>query len=460
MTDEELDEALASYEALEPPADFADRVVSAAPADEPAPTAPPRTRRRWLAWVAAGALAAAAATVALWPAPVEEGALDADARTSVALAGRGVAVAEAGASLRWRVEGASAEIEQSAGDVFYRAEPSERFRVQTPAGEVRVRGTCFRVEVLDMNVSPQLFVGAAAGAALAGAVLVTVYEGEVAVGNAHGELVLGPGERATLDPARAPRPADDDAEARDEAERAGRDAPGGPAVDEDALAAMDEDALRGRVRALSARDRERAQEIERLRGLLGDADLQADASEARFFPASPAELRQWAEACQLRVDMPPVMGMEAGRVGAHAETLGLSPEEVEVIQAAIDEAHASMAEDLRALYVEATGDARGAAHLSPQALFAELRDKAPRDEGPGLIMNRIARERAGLAPPPGPELEQSPTERAIRRYASAGDDFQARLAQALGPERAHALRAADGGWPWSHSIFSGCPDED
>lgn len=449
MTDDELDELLGGYEVPAPPEGFADRVMAeAAPARAPAT----RSRAPWL--IGASVAAAAAAAIALWPAAPVVGELSATERTEVELADRGVAVAEAGADLAWTVEGESADVEQPAGDVFYRVEPSERFVVHTPAGDVSVRGTCFRVEVSDMNVSPQLYVGAAVGALVAGSVAVTVYEGEVDVRNDHGEVSLAAGERSVLTPSEAPSAP---AEATDRPELSGEPARSeAPTAEE--IDAMDTDALRARLRTLSSRDREQAHEIERLRGLIEDADLQADAGRGHFFPASREQLQQWAEACQLRLDQPPVMGMEPGRLGDHRETLGLSAEEAEVVQEAIEHVHASLTEDLRALYVEATGDVAGASQLSPRAMLAEIQDKASQAERDRRIMNLIARERAGLATPPPPDAELSPTERAVRRYARVGDDFQRRLAQSLGPQRAHELRAQEGGWPWSHSIFSGCPD--
>lgn len=454
MTEDELDEALGAYETPAPPSGFADRVIAATEAPEPA--SPKRAP-----WLIGGAMAAAAAVaVALaWPAGPVEGALEANAREEVSLGPRGVAVAEPGAALSWRADDATATIEQSAGDVFYRAEPSERFVVHTPAGDVEVRGTCFRVEVLDMNVSPQLFVGAAAGAALSAAVLVTVYEGSVEAQNAHGAVTLAPGEASVLSPEAAPsapRPSGElHAETRPEAEAETADAPSA-----DEIAAMDPETLRARLSAMSARDQEQAHEIARLRGLLDDADLQSDARNASFFPASDEQLRQWADNCQLRLDQPPVMGMEAGEVGDAADQLELTPEERDAVQQAIERMHGSVSEELRELYVEATGDTHGAAQLSPRAMFAEIRDKAGEDDTPSIVMNRIAQERAGLAMAPAADAEMSAPERATRLYAGVGDRFQQLLAEALGPQRAYDLRAREGGWPWAHSIFSGCPSEE
>ena len=118
------------------------------------------------------------------------------AQETIRLGQRAVLVAEAGADLRWQPGPTAACWSSSApGEVFYRVNAGE-FRVQTPAGVIRVTGTCFRVEVSDMKlINRQNLSGAAVGAALGAAVVVTVYEGRVllAKDQAHGELELRPG---------------------------------------------------------------------------------------------------------------------------------------------------------------------------------------------------------------------------------------------------------------------------
>ena len=46
--------------------------------------------------------------------------------------------------------------------MFYRVEPGGPFVVETPYGQITVRGTCFRVEVMQMKVSRQTWIGGAA----------------------------------------------------------------------------------------------------------------------------------------------------------------------------------------------------------------------------------------------------------------------------------------------------------
>ncbi len=122
---------------------------------------------------------------------------------------------------------------------------------------------------------------------------------------------------------------------------------------------------------------------------------------------------------------------------------------------AISRVHTHFNDQLRALYLDATGTEAG--DLSPQAILAELRDKGLPGEA-HRVFERIVRERAGLQAPP-PEANWSASERAYRAYASVPEEFQAIVAASLGAERAHELRAESGGWPWDRSQFSGCPDE-
>lgn len=72
------------------------------------------------------------------------GEASATARREVVIAnGRGTAVLERGARVRWSGD----QVVQESGEVFYRVERGGAFRVHTPAGDADVLGTCFRVAV-------------------------------------------------------------------------------------------------------------------------------------------------------------------------------------------------------------------------------------------------------------------------------------------------------------------------
>ena len=101
---------------------------------------------------------------------------------------------EPGAHVKWNGDA----IDQSGGDVFWRVEPGARFVVHTPAADVTVKGTCFRVKVNDeeddMN-GRDVKVGAV-GAVLAATAFVGVYEGKVAVSHAGQSVDLVAGQSA------------------------------------------------------------------------------------------------------------------------------------------------------------------------------------------------------------------------------------------------------------------------
>ena len=483
---------------VQPGDGFVDRVMAARAARRRAPvasaigdaetvpagiTAPAADRRRprWrqlrvIWWLAACLAAAAALSFYASKGPRGrnlDGAITATARQSHAIGQRATAVLEAGAVLAYTVRHVGdggptrVRVEQTAGDVFYRVDTGTDFEVATPAGRARVRGTCFRVEVVPMNGTRQWVrqtaVGAAVGAAVAMGVVVTVYEGRVALANTHGETELAFGERATMVADHAPFEAEDALPPSNPHPATGGNgsAAGALSAPEPALPTdADAASLRAqneRLRAGWLAERQgRNVEIGALRARLAEhGDDDEGGPRGAFYPPDPDLMVELASRCALRIDQPPIMGMEPGTVGHHRATLDLRDEEVPVIDDAIRRAHRRLSEGLSRLYVEATGDAEGVSHLSPRAMLAEIQDKALEGEV-ARVMRAISQERAGLAPSGDGNAQMSVAERALRLYAQSGDDFQAIVAQTLGPERAHALRAMDRGWPWSRSEFAGC----
>ena len=152
---------LDAWDAQSPPGDFAERVLERVRAesktrDEASRSATTTTatmtveRRRARRWgiVSAGVVATgiAAAIFLEVTAPFTKGEANAQDRIEVSIGGRAKAVLEPGAQVKWNGD----DVEQAAGDVFYRVEPGAKFRVHTPAGDVEVKGTCFAVKVKDI----------------------------------------------------------------------------------------------------------------------------------------------------------------------------------------------------------------------------------------------------------------------------------------------------------------------
>ena len=441
--------ALAAWEADPPPAGFAERVIvggTAAPA-------PPRRRAAVIAGFAAGAVLAAAIALVVVREPARShaaaGARTVAARESIALGRRGIAVAEPGASLAWEITAdGAARVEQGAGDVFYRVEPGGPFVVATAVGDVRVTGTCFRVEV-QMKPSKSSLGGAAIGAALAATVVVTVYEGGVIAASGGEERAVPAGERVVL----------------------------GDAPDLAAAAAPPPGATREDLLARDAAQRETIQELAvRIAGLEKQLAARAvtvdgtvvaggpgpgrrgddDGDGRPWFDPSPELLASWAAECRLRFDTPPIESSEPYALGPElAAQMGIEPHEIDVINQVLAAQHAAWKATLVALYIEATGDADRAESMSPSALAQEIEDKAAPGE-PQEIRARIARERAGLEQPPADLSQASPVERFLRAYVELGNDLEDLLARELGPARARELRQLNDGWNSRHEM-SGCP---
>jgi hypothetical protein len=439
-----LDEA---WPAAEPPAGFAARVAARA-RDK---ATPPRRRLRYV--VAGGLMAAAAAAAAalllLSPSSPSSGSFAGAERASIVLGGRGVAVAEAGARFTWRVAaGGAARLEQTAGDVFYRVERGGPFVVSTPAGEVRVQGTCFRVEVGEMSSKSKTLLSMGAGAALASAVLVTVYEGKVLLANEKGQATLGAGEEAAM---AAGAPPGEPASAR--APKRAALAPPTPAEAPPAADATRE--------ALLARDQVQRAEIARLRGELAAAAAHKGEGKARgpespFFAPSPEELGEMAKQCKLKWDHPSLGSTPPTLTDDRARSMGMNPEERAEYERLGAEMHRKVSAELRKLYLEVTGDKGGAESLNPWALETEILEKSPESVVPE-VFRRLAQERAGLSPPPRDASGQSPAERMMRLITSLGDRFEDELGKAIGADRARALREANNGWHSRSTSSHGCP---
>lgn len=120
----------------------------------------------------------------------------ADKRISHPIGHRAVAVAEDGSRWSWQLAAdGAAEVQQAKGNIFYRVNPGAPFEVVTPLGRVRALGTCFRVEIVELNLESELHANSGTNLATKTATLVTVYEGRVALSN---QQELGPGETGML----------------------------------------------------------------------------------------------------------------------------------------------------------------------------------------------------------------------------------------------------------------------
>nr|HEX4317502.1 hypothetical protein [Kofleriaceae bacterium] len=450
---------LADYDVPRAPAGFADRVMAAIgdqPAGERAGVAAPAPARRSRGAIAAlGGLAAvlaialgasllhgAGGSAGAMPAGEPHGAHVAAARESIALGARGIAVAEAGTQLRWDVDAAgAARVEQSTGSAFYRVERGGAFEVTTPLGVVTVTGTCFSVEV-SMKPSKDSLRGAAIGAALATAVVVTVYEGGVSFARG------GDHVRATAGDSVVSR-ADEPPQLHAGGASGSSGAP--------AIAAMELASARARVAELERQLSGSGSGAPAARDL---HHRPTDDDASAYYAPTHDQLVDMAKDCVVAYDMPPFGGDHDDLVSADAASqAGLSDGDRDAIDSAYRAVDMRALGQLRALYVELTGiDPDAAAALSPNAIVDDIEAKSDAADA-ALARKRISAERAGLAPPPsGSELAtHAIVERMLRIEANLGNDAEAAAAGVVGADRARALRAGAGtGWSGSAHSHGGC----
>jgi hypothetical protein len=427
------------WPAEQPPDGFADRVLAATRA-EPV-RAPGRARR---AWLPGAALLGAAALLAVFvrpSTPVMMGERITATRETISLGARAIAVAEPDSALGWRVDGAGAHVEQRAGNVFYRVERGGRFVVRTPAGDVEVRGTCFRVEVEPMTKSLVQF---AAGAAAATAVLVTVYEGKVLLANEQGQTALAAGEQARAVRGEAPSPANAADAARNQALAA---APTDGASREELLRRDQQQ------RSELARLRARVSELEQPSGGAASTDSK---DHEKYLDPSKEDLKKLADECKLKWDAPSIDTNPTTVSDRTVNELGLSDAERTAVNQVTADENTRVTQQLRQLYLEVTGDKTGADSLGPRALESEIVAKSP-DGEMQQIYARLSRERAGLQAAPANPSGESPAERMTRLLTGLGDQYERDLANAIGADRAHQMRTLRDGWGSKHSGSYGCP---
>jgi hypothetical protein len=434
--DATVSRALDAWAPLAPPADFVDRVL-----DARAPTAPPArsTRRRVVVLggiAAAGAVAAALALVVSSPHRAARGALVASQRTTAVLGARGTVVAEPASDLTWRVDdGGAADVTQRTGNVFYRVERGGPFVVHTPAGDVRVIGTCFRIEVEPMTPKTKLLLAGLAGAAIASTVLITVYEGHVIAETRSARTELAAGSQATLSGA-------------DGTTVAGT------------LATPIDDTHASREQLL-VRTRTQQAQLDQLRARVALLEKAAPTAEApgamdiaepgrTWHDPSPEKLAEWVASCHVRTDEP---GLDRFSPLTAPDNTLVEASELAGYNASMTEMSKQWKDLVRSLYLETTGDTAGAETLSSEAMRREIEDKSARGEH-NLVLQRVSRERAGLATPPVDLSKTSTLERLMRASFQLGDQAEAALARRLGPERAHTIRGDGWGSRWE---LGGCP---
>jgi hypothetical protein len=434
-----------AWEPQEPPSDFAERVVTASRTE-----AKPRGLGRRVAGGALVLAAAAAAVLVLGRRAPSAGEIRAEARQEAPLGGRAIAVLEPGAHVAWRGD----DVTQDRGDVFYRVEPAERFVVHTPAGDVTVHGTCFRVKVRGEDPMNKRDVKSGAlGAALSAMAFVAVYEGKVAVSHAGERVELAAGEAAQATSSGVTR-----AESIAAGERGF-----------DAKAADDEPLTRANANLADAvrEYKERLEAIERqkksLETQLHDAQDKLAAAQsdgAAHAARSPFDLTQddWKDLakdgtvkyqlpwCGPRGDKP--LSPDS------LDKLGLSPQDGATVAQAMGRSYGRLWSVVRPLCAQAIGgNVEMAEKIGLNTCIHLVRDitQASDPDTANEAFRQVSEIRAGLRPMPGPGDAVSPLERIFLATTGEMQSYQADLAQAFGPDEAHRIAFADAACKSTHS---------
>ncbi len=468
MTDEEDKLDLSAWDADEPPEGFAERVLAAARVGEGAGDAPghasghsppaleaetppgrvvdaQRTgsrRARGVVVALFATCAAAAGWIALaHRAPSHGLAVAEGARREVPLGGRAVAVLEPGAALSWR----GAEVQQSKGNVFYRVEKGDGFRVHTAAGDVEVEGTCFRVDLSERESSAAMqardWKVGAVGALAAASMVVAVYEGRVAVSHAQERVLLRAGESATAS-----------------------DADGvlvtGSADPNRANAQSSENALENANRNLVGTVSDVKRRLETIEAQKKDLEAklaaaeQKLAAESRANDAAPAkndfdltqdELVSLAKEGTLKYRYPCSKG--SYRPDAEAlQKLGLAPQDGETITEAYRKVGQWREANMRTVCQEVVGKSDLTERMPVDAClhlvsdFLAETDPKARREAQQLAVDI----RAGLKPMPGPNERTPALTRLMLASVQQLKVFEDELAKSFGPAEAHRITYADG----------------
>jgi ferric-dicitrate binding protein FerR (iron transport regulator) len=390
-----IDAILPSHE---PPRGFADKVLRAAHRTP----RPKGARPARLAVAVALASAVAASSLILVRRPGRDpggaaGHVVAADRLTVRLADRAVAVTEPGAELSWSLASGALQVEQPRGEAFYRVDRGGPFLVDTPAAQVQVTGTCFWV-----RVKP---------AALRTAVEVDVLEGAVLVRNGQGQVSLGPGARAQVIAGERPRAV--------AARRA-------------ALVVQDR-ATEDRSAALEAR----VSELERVLRSKTTAAAADGGLGSRAYDLGPDDLRTLARRCEIRYYLPRhLTALAAPRLDA---SYPLDAGEREEIDRLMAEQRRAFVDELRALYIELTGERATAETLTPKSLKEEIFAKAT-DDDIKEARRRIFQEWLGQVPPPADPTTRPSVERFMRLLVESGPAFHRAVVAVVGPDRAKQLR--------------------
>jgi hypothetical protein len=435
---------LEAWKAQEPPEGFAGRVVAEAAREATERRTPGAGRGRR---IAAGVLLAVAAAAAITMTAHQRranarGDVLAYETREVRIGMRAVAVLEKGAHVSWEGDA----VTQSSGDVFWRVEPGARFAVHTPAADVTVKGTCFRVKVRggEEDMTRRDAVAGTLGAVVGVAAFVGVYEGKVAVSHAGQsvDVAAGQGAQADAGGVRATGPVASGAQAFEQESSEGEKA----LTMANANLADTVSDYRRRLEAIEA-------EKKKLEKELAEAQAQlSDGGQPRSeYDLSTDDWKELARKGEVRMRVPC-----AGPRGDYAlaekdlNKLGLAPQDGPIVQAALQRSHARTWGIIQPLCSQALGGA-DVSRIGQQACVSILMDQAGA-RNPGAYdedVREVAEILAGTRAAPRPGEAVDPLVQAYLALARESQSVQGDLAKSLGPDDARRVVFGDQGCWWN-----------
>jgi ferric-dicitrate binding protein FerR (iron transport regulator) len=444
----------------EPPRDFVDRVMADVDRAQRRGVAGDRGRVIRGSWrvagtaLALGVAAGVALAVSAHRGAGNHGEAMVAERTQMSLGARAVAVLEGGAHVAWTGD----DVDQTAGDVFYRVESGGAFRVHTPAGDVQVLGTCFRVRVASEGTTEAVVNGrdikvGTVGAALAAAAIVSVYEGKVAVSHARESVTLTAGETARAD-ALGVRRASADGTPSVEASAGGSSTL--MAANEN-LADQVQDYKR-RLDAIAAQKAVTEKALADAQKKLAIAESDGQVSSPRNpYDLSQDDLKDLAAKGEVRARMPCISSGETGVSVKNLEAEGLPPSDAAPINAAIAQSTTKLWGMLEPMCAQALGGKPDiAAVLGPSACQSVVFEMAKKNENTEEEIRTVAEILAGEKPMPKDPSALGQVGQLIYQESGASKALEQSLAQTIGPDDAHAFVYGDKGC-WSNSSWGAGP---
>ena len=168
-------------------------------------------------------------------------------------------------------------------------------------------------------------------------------------------------------------------------------------------------------------------------------EARAVAELATWLNPSANELAELAKHCEVRFVIPAITeNQRPPLTDEDATALSLSYRERGLIDRTLADMHKEFREFAARAFAEGAGASPAGSAPTLEDMLADLQTRP--ENGFEEAREKLARERAGLIPPPKPGTHLPPGERLLRRWATLGDELERRLSDGLGSERAHQLR--------------------